>query len=534
MTQRHRKVLILGGGTMQLPAIRAARGLGLQVIVADGNEAAPGKHLADEFLHIDLKDVEQLAEAAREIRSRDGLDAVFTAGTDFSASVSYVAECLELPCTPYERALDATDKFRMRERLRAAEVRIPDFAVVTRDELSDGLPDRVLQLGLPCVVKPADSMGARGVVRANRWEDVQRYVEIAAAYSRTGRTVVEGYIAGPEFSLDAIVYRDEIQITGFADRHISFAPFFIEMGHTIPTTLPASAQERVIDEFKKGIRALDLGPGAAKGDMKLSPDGPVVGEIANRLSGGYMSGWTYPYSSGVNLSEVGLRVALGEAPGHVVPSLSKTSCERAVISIPGVLCSIEVPEDVDSVKSVRELFLTRRPGDTVRFPQNNVEKIGNVIAVDDDRETSINAAEITVARIVVRLNVDCEATDEFLFAPTTLETRHHAYPGAAEALFGSEMERDDRELWWRLKSDRAGALGRISLTLPLSLARTPERDWAHRTFDQTARMLAERVAVKIDWSTGEAHEVLERLFLRATLRGGLQGSLYVMQSLQND
>ena len=45
-------------------------------------------------------------------------------------------------------------------------------------------------------------------------------------------------------------------------------------------------------EFEKGVKALGLSWGAAKGDVKYSRGRAVIGEIASRLSGGYMSGWT--------------------------------------------------------------------------------------------------------------------------------------------------------------------------------------------------------------------------------------------------
>lgn len=42
-----KRILILGGGTMQVPAINIAKGMGLSVIVADGNPDVPGRKIAD-------------------------------------------------------------------------------------------------------------------------------------------------------------------------------------------------------------------------------------------------------------------------------------------------------------------------------------------------------------------------------------------------------------------------------------------------------------------------------------------------------
>lgn len=43
----HKTLMILGGGTMQVPAINLAKGMGLKVVVADGNPDVPGRKIAD-------------------------------------------------------------------------------------------------------------------------------------------------------------------------------------------------------------------------------------------------------------------------------------------------------------------------------------------------------------------------------------------------------------------------------------------------------------------------------------------------------
>ena len=57
-------ILILGANTMQLPAIRSAKRLGLRVIVADANERALCRDEADIFEHVDLKDKEEMLAMA--------------------------------------------------------------------------------------------------------------------------------------------------------------------------------------------------------------------------------------------------------------------------------------------------------------------------------------------------------------------------------------------------------------------------------------------------------------------------------------
>ncbi len=120
-------VLVLGAGIMQGPSLRNARDMGWRTVAADANPDAPCRSLADRFALVDLKDREGMLALARSLRDGEGLDAVFTAGTDFSTTVSYVCERLSLTCIPLAAAERATDKLLMRRCLREAGVPCPDF-----------------------------------------------------------------------------------------------------------------------------------------------------------------------------------------------------------------------------------------------------------------------------------------------------------------------------------------------------------------------------------------------------------------------
>ena len=119
-------VLILGAGLMQSPAINAAKRNRFKTFVIDANPNAESVFLADEFRQIDLKDKERIFEFASELQKKENLKAVFTAGTDFSASVSYVCEKLGLCAHSYEAALNASIKPRMRACFERAGVPSPE------------------------------------------------------------------------------------------------------------------------------------------------------------------------------------------------------------------------------------------------------------------------------------------------------------------------------------------------------------------------------------------------------------------------
>jgi len=385
-------------------------------------------------------------------------------------------------------------------------------------------------------------MGGRGCRRADTIEEFGEAAADALRFSRSGRAIVETFMDGPEFSVDAIVYHGEITICGLADRHIFFPPYFIEMGHTMPTVIAPEQQAALLETFCAGVRALGLAGehsvGAAKGDIKLTAQGPMIGEIAARLSGGYMSGWTYPYSSGVEPIRAAILAAMGRKPDNLVPLKNWTSAERAFISIPGTVKAVSGTETARSLPHIRDLFFRIGAGDKVGFPQNNVSKCGNVLSAAPDRLTAVEAAENAVRSILIRLAPDNAETTAFLSAAG------QAFPPDA----------------FQLSAELRAALEK--LPDPLSLVPSPQslvpssllplfpfpaltdsglRDYVGRTVAESLQAVQELTGLSLTEipienlkSSDNIGSFLGKSFWAALVRGGYQGAVYYIDQWRGE
>ena len=541
-------ILILGAGLMQKPAIEAASRLGYKVAVADGNPNAVCVPLTDIFEPVDLKDRDALLAFARKLdicepgkngdKNGGNLAGVFTAGTDFSASVSYVAENMKLPGHSFEAALNASDKVRMRSCFSKAGVPSPRFFNVTEEEAENNA-DEILEKArfstFPLVIKPVDNMGGRGCRMVRSKEELSDAVKVAVQFSRTRRAILEEYMPGREFSIDSLVFDGEVTITGFADRHIYYPPYFIEMGHTMPTVLDEKDWCALAETFRNGIKALGLTHGAAKADIKLTPSGPMIGEIAARLSGGYMSGWTFPYASGMNLTEQALLLALGKKPEALIAQrihtpvdgvwnikTEKTSAERAWLSIPGRIEKVVNPlddglseADAKKRKGVQDVLPRCYAGDTITFPVNNVGKCGNIISLSDNYDEAVAAAENAVANIVLELTPDNPETDAFLAAPLDTE-----FPPSAFVL----PQKTVSALISECKGKTLSSSEEVKLPEIISEYAENIKDWNKRTIKKTLELFDgkngnERLKPSFSGMPLD-------LFWTVLLRGGIQGILY--------
>ncbi len=509
-------VLILGAGLMQKPSIEAAGELGYKTLVVDANKNAVCVPFADVFVQIDLKDREKIADLAMSYG--DKLKAVFTAGTDFSASVSYVAQKCGLISHSFEAAMNASNKVLMRKCFREKGVPSPDFVEVSESEIETlSSDDSVL---FPKVVKPVDNMGARGCRLVRNKSEFEPALRDAVAFSRTGKAIVEDYMKGMEFSIDALVHEGNVTITGFADRHIFFDPYFIEMGHTMPSSVSEAVKKNVVDVFVKGVKALGLTEGVAKGDVKYTEKGAMIGEIAGRLSGGYMSGWTYPYASGVNLTMEAMKIALGL--GKTLPSeieCNAVSHERAFISIPGVVSVIYGEDKAVASPFVKNVFFRVKEGSRVDFPRNNVEKCGNVISRCADRRLSLKGAEMAVSEIVLRLEKNNESTQNYLMG---VENKYEkGFPYSAYELSSDELIAFEKEV----ESLDSVIIGENeSIVIPESLASFAgeRQDFNYRTILNTLD--------KVKKYAGARKSVPAIKFWKSLIRGGVQGALYAVDT----
>jgi len=297
----------------------------------------------------------------------------------------------------------------------------------------------------------------------------------------------------------------------------------------MPSSEEPAAINSLLDAFIAGIKALGITNGAAKGDIKLTRRGPMIGEIAARLSGGYMSGWTYPYSSGVLPTKGAIEIALGKKPGQTKPEWNWTSAERAFISIPGKVLSIEGGEKAGVMPFVRDVFMRIKPGAIVQFPENNVTKCGNIISAAPERHAAINSAEKAARSILIRLEPGNEATGAFLAIPPSAES---CFPPDAFAI-GPE---NSRLLPLLAALPEKGVNHPFYRLFPFpEFTESGLKDYMGRSIEES--LDAVRYLTKMDLPLLEQQEsagpaFLGRCFWQALIRGGYQGAVYYIDSLK--
>ena len=209
------KILVVGGGAYQTPLIKRIIECGHEAYCVDGNPNAMGFEFATDHKHLDVLDKNACLEYAKEI----GIDAVMTYGATLTLpTVAYIGEKLSLPALPIETAELSKNKFKIKKRLAECGCNIKGefFEILSRDEKRE--------IPLPCVIKPADGSGSKGVSLVYNKSEIKAAVNYAFDGARYGEVYVESLIEGEEYSAEAFVANGEIYVYAIVktiDKHCS-------------------------------------------------------------------------------------------------------------------------------------------------------------------------------------------------------------------------------------------------------------------------------------------------------------------------
>ncbi len=383
-------VAILGAGRLQQPFIREAKQMGLRVVALDQDNNAFARYDADEFREVQIADAEKVIAELRPMR--DKLAFVCTLATDFSHIVGRVNDALDLPGLNTAQGIVLTHKGKMRDFCRAHGHPHPAYTYATKkQDCENWAKQNPSAEGF--VIKPVQNMGARGVMYLRSAEELAFAFEFSAHADKNGEVILEHFVPAREISVDALCFEGKVFLTGVADRLIEIKDrhFFIENGHTLPGNFSAEEYSKILktmQSYADSLSTLADKPyhGALKGDLRLTPKGDIViGEIAGRLSGGFMSTHTYKAAHGKSLMQMFARLMLRDA--SVVPDYATAlrtegiAIERSLYADPGELVGLPTTEKLAALKEkyaadgLKEIICNYKEGDTVGNLQNNIGKV---------------------------------------------------------------------------------------------------------------------------------------------------------------
>ncbi len=381
-------VIVLGAGRSQMPVMELCRKYGKKVITVSPKGDYPGFAWADYSEYCDVRDREAVLEIARKydicgILSEQLDEAVPTA--------AYVSGKMGLKGIPYETALKFRDKELMLAEAEKAGIAVPRSITITEAREAENLQDR--GIAFPAVVKPADSSASRGVSLVREAGEIPGAVAEALKWAANGRVIVEEYIEGNHYSVDAYT-------RGGVTHNLDIGSFWMfdlpdlfitkRVCNLEASLVPEGSEDAaVLAANKKLVEAFGLPFGITHGEyIYAKRDGRVyLIEVAARGGGAFIASDIVPEATGVNMTDLYVREALGMPVELPERKAGKAAGFICYLLPEGRIRSIHGMEEVEKAPGVfRAFFDNVAPGMECGPIRNKASRRGPILVEGRDRE----------------------------------------------------------------------------------------------------------------------------------------------------
>lgn len=389
------KIIILGGSILQVPLIKKAKQLSLEVVLIDFNPNAIGIKYADKFYEVSTNDTDRIETIFLEENAK----CIITAATDSPMkSIAKINDKYNLIGINFETALNATNKALMRKKLQEHTVPIPNFIKVSN--YNDFIEALKLFKGKK-IVKPVDSSGSRGIFLLEDDKYNREAFYHAKKHSTNGDILIEEYLIGDEISVESIVIEGETHIIAVTDKMTTGKPHFIELGHSIPSKFEGEVLTSIYEVTKQANKALGISIGPSHTEIIITDSGPKIVEVGARLGGDFITSHLVPESTKVDLLKLHIMQSIGENIS-IENIESYGSTIRYFQSTEGLIKKLS-SEKVKDNDNIVDLCFYVRVNDKVNKLTSSGSRIGHIIYKSESVEKAIKEVEEVMKQIEIEV-----------------------------------------------------------------------------------------------------------------------------------
>ncbi len=374
-----RRLLIVGAGIFQTPAIIKAKEMGITVITVDKNPKSPGFKFADYSEIVSTHDKEGLLKVARKYK----INGIMTLSTEVAVvPVAYVAEKLKLQGLTVDVARKATSKHLMREAFKKHDVPCPNFYLA--NNLKD-LKKIENHLQFPLMVKPSDGYASKCVFKVNNSKELAKAFSMARDESTSHSVIIEEFIYGQEVGGESFTTNGLTKMIYITNKKVTKPPLYIPLGHSLPCKFSTETQDRIKDVGKKGIMTLGVQNGPGNFDIMVTKKGPVVLEMGARLGGNCLP-IIVNIHSGIDTVCESIKLSLGGRPLLKEKFKKPVGVRLLTSKTTGKIVNITGIEELTQKEDVLGINFIHNVGDTVSKLSSGTDKVGYLIVVGRDVE----------------------------------------------------------------------------------------------------------------------------------------------------
>ena len=242
-------------------AIKAAEELGYYTVLLTNRERFMKQR--NEF-----PDVKQMiyVENVDRRNSKEQITILQQQGKHIGCCISFIDPYVHLAATLskemglFQSSTDALfimeEKTRVRNALNELSV-TPFYTIFNPDELIDSFVDQY-ESHLPLILKPPASNGSKDILLVQTINDFRHGLRHLRKRYPQMSILIEEYLIGPQYLIEVVAYKKEINIIGVIEQDISNDHRFIVMGYKYPAPLVPEEYEKLEEAITTILSTLDL------------------------------------------------------------------------------------------------------------------------------------------------------------------------------------------------------------------------------------------------------------------------------------
>jgi len=389
-------LLFICAGRWQLDGILQAKKLGYKVFAVDCDKNAEGLKIADKSLVIDIHESEKIINYIKDQKIR--LGGVICMASDIGQNTaSIIREEFKLFGMSYKISKKMTNKEMQRGALTNKKgINVPKWLIVEKYLNINKVREKI---GFPCVVKPVDSAGSRGVEIVSVEGELEKKIHNASLFSSNSRVIVEEYIEGVEYTIETFTHNLVTHLLLITEKS--------KLKKTLANELfSAELEEKEVigltTKIEKIFKVLGYKYGAGHTEViKRNSDGRFfLVESAGRGGGFLVADLLVPEASGFNLNEACVVQAMGGEPNKILNTKSDTVLLRFIPSQEGVIKNINGFEAVNKIKNVVAGCFVK-VGDKTKKAQLDGDRIGYILTKGKTKSNAFSLANKIENRIKI-------------------------------------------------------------------------------------------------------------------------------------
>ena len=373
-----KKLMMLGGIRYLLPVIKAAHEQGYYVITADYLPDNIAHKYSDEYVNVSIIDKEAVLKIAQEKQ----IDGIMSFGVDPGVvAASYVQNKMGLPSFgPFESVEILQNKDKFRNFLKVNGFNVPEakgFASI-EEAMSE-----TYWFPWPCIVKPTDSAGSKGVTRVNKPEELRAALEYAFDHSISGRVIVEEFLDKKGCSSDTDSYAQDgiLKFVSFSAQRFDANATnpYTPAAYSWPSTFTKEEEDYLTSEIQRLITLLHLKTAVFNIEVRVNTNGkPYIMELTPR-GGGNRLCEMLRYATSVDMITAITRAIVGEEPAPIEQKPYNGHWAEIILHAEkdGIYQGIQIDQNLPAEIVEKDIWV--KEGDSVHSFEGANDAIGTLV-----------------------------------------------------------------------------------------------------------------------------------------------------------